>query len=137
MFMNVLFFLLPKSSVVYVEEDYSIRQTLEKMQFHHYSAVPLLSKNGKYIATISEGDLLWYLKDNRLDFEKTEKINICKVKPSREIKPISINNDMDSLINLISNQNFVPVNDDLGNFIGIVRRSSIINYLVEKIKKST
>ena len=116
--MNVLFFLLPKSSVVYVEEDYSIRQTLEKMQFHHYSAVPLLSKNGKYIATISEGDLLWYLKDNRLDFEKTEKINICKVKPSREIKPISINNDMDSLINLISNQNFVPVNDDLGNFIG-------------------
>lgn len=135
--MNVLFFLLPKSSVVYVEEDYSIRQTLEKMQFHHYSAVPLLSKNGKYIATISEGDLLWYLKDNRLDFEKTEKINICKVKPSREIKPISINNDMDSLINLISNQNFVPVNDDLGNFIGIVRRSSIINYLVEKIKKST
>ncbi len=135
--MNVLFFLLPKSSVVYVEEDYSIRQTLEKMQFHHYSAVPLLSKNGKYIATISEGDLLWYLKDNRLDFEKTEKINICKVKPSREIKPISINNDMDSLINLISNQNFVPVNDDLGNFIGIVRRSSIINYLVEKIKKTT
>lgn len=137
MFMNVLFFLLPKSSVVYVEEDYSIRQTLEKMQFHHYSAVPLLSKKGKYITTISEGDLLWYLKDNRLDFEKTEKINICKVKPSREIKPISINNDMDSLINLISNQNFVPVNDDLGNFIGIVRRSSIINYLVEKIKKST
>ncbi len=135
--MNVLFFLLPKSSVVYVEEDYSIRQTLEKMQFHHYSAVPLLSKKGKYITTISEGDLLWYLKDNRLDFEKTEKINICKVKPSREIKPISINNDMDSLINLISNQNFVPVNDDLGNFIGIVRRSSIINYLVEKIKKST
>lgn len=132
--MNILFFLLPKNSVIYVEEDYSIRQTLEKMQFHHYSAVPLLSKKGKYITTLSEGDLLWYIKDHKLNFDDLEKINIKKVKPSRIIKPVSINNNMDNLISLISNQNFVPVNDDLGNFIGIVRRSSVINYLVNKYK---
>lgn len=132
--MNVLFFLLPKGSVAYIEEDYSLRQTLEKMQYHHYSAVPLLSKSGKYIATISEGDLLYYIKDHQLDFDDLEKINIRNIKPDRDIKSISINNDMDSLISLITLQNFVPVNDDLGNFIGIVRRSSIINYLVSKTK---
>ncbi len=132
--MNVLFFLLPKGSVAYIEEDYSLRQTLEKMQFHHYSAVPLLSKTGKYIATISEGDLLYYIKDHQLNFDDLEKINIKNIKPDRDIKSISINNDMDSLISLITLQNFVPVNDDLGNFIGIVRRSSIINYLVGKVK---
>lgn len=132
--MNVLFFLLPKGSVAYIEEDYSLRQTLEKMQYHHYSAVPLLSKSGKYIATISEGDLLYYIKDHQLNFDDLEKINIKNIKPDRDIKSISINNDMDSLISLIALQNFVPVNDDLGNFIGIVRRSSIINYLVGKAK---
>ena len=132
--MNVLFFLLPKGSVAYIEEDYSLRQTLEKMQYHHYSAVPLLSKSGKYIATISEGDLLYYIKDHQLNFDDLEKINIKNIKPDRDIKSISINNDMDSLISLITLQNFVPVNDDLGNFIGIVRRSSIINYLVGKVK---
>ena len=104
------------------------------MQFHHYSAVPLLSKTGKYIATISEGDLLYYIKDHQLNFDDLEKINIKNIKPDRDIKSISINNDMDSLISLITLQNFVPVNDDLGNFIGIVRRSSIINYLVGKVK---
>lgn len=36
---------------------------------------------------------------------------------------------MSSLMVVASNQNFVPVLDDSKNFIGIIRRKSIINYL--------
>ena len=43
-------------------------------------------------------------------------------------KPVSINADMESLLNLAINQNFVPVTDDEGIFIGIIKRSDIINY---------
>ena len=32
--MNILFFLTPKNEVAYVDEDDSLRQVLEKMEYH-------------------------------------------------------------------------------------------------------
>lgn len=61
--MNILLFLTPKSKVEYVYDYFSIRQVLEKMSYHKYSAIPMLNKEGKYVGTITEGDLLWYIKD--------------------------------------------------------------------------
>ena len=56
--MNILFFLTPKKEVAYVEETDTLRQVLEKMEYHGYSAIPLLSEDGRYIGTVTEGDLL-------------------------------------------------------------------------------
>ena len=39
--MNILFFLTPKEDVSYLPEDYTLRQALEKMKYHGYSAVPI------------------------------------------------------------------------------------------------
>lgn len=60
--MNILFFLTPKSEVAYVEETDTLRQALEKMEHHGYAAVPLLSTEGKYLGTLTDGDVLWGLK---------------------------------------------------------------------------
>lgn len=57
--MNILFFLIPKSEVAYIFEDETLRQTLEKMEHRKYSCIPILTMDGKYLGTISEGDLLW------------------------------------------------------------------------------
>ena len=46
--MNILFFLTPKSEVAYIEDTYSLRQILEKMEVHKYSAIPILSESGGY-----------------------------------------------------------------------------------------
>ena len=56
--MNILFFLTPKSEVAYIFENETLRQTLEKMEHRKFSCIPLLSLDGKYTGTISEGDLL-------------------------------------------------------------------------------
>ena len=40
--MNILFFLTPKSDVAYISEDDTLRQALEKMEHHKYSAVPIV-----------------------------------------------------------------------------------------------
>ena len=61
--MNILFFLTPKSEVAYVEETDTLRQALEKMEHHGYAAVPLLSTEGKYLGTLTDGDVLWGLKE--------------------------------------------------------------------------
>ena len=46
--MNILFFLTPKEDVAHVDEDDTLRQVLEKMEHHGYTAIPLLSREGKY-----------------------------------------------------------------------------------------
>ena len=133
--MNILFFLTPKSEVAYLYDDYTIRQALEKMEYHRYSSIPIISKDGKYIGTITEGDLLWTLKnDFSLDLKSIEDICIDKVNRRKDNRPVSINADIEDLISKSMNQNFVPVIDDQDIFIGIIKRRDIIDYCYNKIK---
>lgn len=127
--MNVLFFLTPKSEVAYLYEDYSLRQTMEKMEHYRYSAVPVIDRNGCYIGTITEGDLLWYLKDHQLtNLHLAEDIPLSRVERRWYNEPVNINCEIEDLILTSMNQNFVPVIDDKKIFIGIIRRKDIIQY---------
>ncbi len=135
--MNILFFLTPKSEVAYIYEDYTIRQALEKMEYHKYSAIPIISNEGKYIGTITEGDLLWSLKNEfSLDFKSIEEISIMDVKRRMDNSPVSINANIEGLISKSMNQNFVPVIDDQEIFIGIIKRRDIIGYCYDKLKEA-
>ncbi|MDO4292139.1 MAG: CBS domain-containing protein [Eubacteriales bacterium] len=129
--MNILFFLTPKSEVAYVREDDTLRQALEKMEHHGYAAVPLLSVDGKYIGTITDGDVLWGLKN--MDFpslHEMEDISVMEVRRSRDNKPVHVDVGMEGLLEKVSVQNFVPVIDDEKVFIGIVTRRDIIHHLM-------
>jgi len=132
--MNILFFLTPKSEVAYIYEDYTMRQTLEKMEYHRYSSIPIISKEGKYVGTLTEGDLLWSLKnDFSLDLKSIEEVPITSVKRHRDNTPVSVDANIEDLISKSMNQNFVPVIDDDNTFIGIIKRRDIINYCYNKI----
>ncbi len=134
--MNVLFFLTPKSQIKYVDSSMSIRQVLEVIEHYRFTTIPLLSKDGKFIGTITEGDLLFYVKDHPFkSISEFNNVNILEVKRHRDYLPINSNHDMVDLIVTAVNENFVPVLDDLGYFIGIVTRKSIINYLYLENKK--
>lgn len=127
--MNIAFFLTPKSEVIYESIGSSMRQVLERMEYHRYTAVPIIDEKGRYVGTITEGDLLWKLKNTpELNIKDTSSIKVSKIERRTINKPVSINADMESLLNLAINQNFVPVTDDEGIFIGIIKRSDIINY---------
>ena len=134
--MNILFFLTPKSEVAYVDENDSLRQVLEKMEHHGYAAVPLLSSGGKYIGTITEGDVLWKLKKEGFpELHEMEDISVMEMIRNRDNKPVHINVDMEGLMERIMKQNFVPVVDDDKVFIGIVTRKDAIQYLIDELKK--
>lgn len=128
--MNIAFFLLPKSEVATVTLGSTLRQTLERMEFHRFTAVPIIGKDGSYVGTVTEGDLLWYMKNSegKVNFENASKFLLKDVPLRLDIKPVSIDANMEDLINLAKVQNFVPVVDDRDHFIGIVRRSQIIEY---------
>ncbi|HID7771425.1 TPA: CBS domain-containing protein, partial [Clostridioides difficile] len=117
--MNILFFLTPKSEVAYIYEDYTIRQALEKMEYHKYSAIPIISKDGKYVGTITEGDFLWTLKnDLNLDLKGLEDVPVTDINRKMDNSPVSINADIEDLVIKSLNQNFIPVIDDQDTFIG-------------------
>ncbi|MGI6449329.1 MAG: CBS domain-containing protein [Desulfitobacteriia bacterium] len=127
--MNIAFFLIPKKDVVFLKDNSTMRQALERMEFHGYSAVPLVDSKGHYAGTLTEGDLLWKLKNTPdLTFNNTEKIPLTEIVQRTQNNPVSINARINDLISRAIHQNFVPVIDDQGVFIGIVRRREIIEY---------
>lgn len=134
--MNIAFFLTPKNEVICESTEASMRQVMEKMEYHGYTTIPLIDKNGRYVGTLTEGDLLWKLKNTpELNFKNTEIVKVNDIETRVKHKSVSINSDINEIINLSVNQNFVPVVDDDGIFIGIIKRSDIINYCYDEIVK--
>lgn len=131
--MNILFFLTPKSEVAYIYKEDSIRQALEKMEYHKYSAVPVLTRDGAYVGTITEGDLLWGIKNQyQLNLKAAEGISVTTLSRRMDYLPVTVKSKMEDLIDRALNQNFVPVMDDRGLFIGIITRKDIIKYYYKK-----
>ena len=135
--MNILFFLKPKGECVYVYEDDPFRQVLEVMEKHRYSSIPMISRTtGAYKGTITEGDLLWYVKNHcDLNLHNAEDIRIKEIKRHRDNQPVSAGAKMEDLISKVVQQNFVPVIDGQKCFIGIIKRKNVIEYLSEKTEK--
>ena len=128
--MNIAYFLLPKSRTAYLYDDYTVR--------HGYAAIPVISREGKYMGTVSEGDFLWCLlsEEGGRHFTRSlkdlEKLRVRDLLCEDNAPPVGITVSMEELLTSAMNQNFVPVVDDLENFIGIVTRKDIIRYFAEQ-----
>lgn len=131
---NILMLLTPKSKVEYAMDDFTVRQLLEKMNYHHYTAVPVLNEEGKYVGTITEGDILWHIK-NQCDYnlQKAESESIMSIERHHLVISVHSTEPFETLIQLATSQNFVPVLDDSDIFIGIITRGDIINYCKEQL----
>ena len=131
---KILYFLTPKAMCAYVYEDYTIRQALEKLEVTKYNTVPILSRHGEYRGTLTEGDLLWALKNVcYMDMRQAEARRIAEISRQRDYIPVRVTTDMHELVRRATNQNFVPVVDDKEAFIGIVTRGSIIKYCAKEM----
>ena len=134
--MNILFFLKPKSEVAYIYDYHTLRQAMEIMEYHKYSSVPMITKDGKYAGTITEGDLLWGLKGlDLLNLKEAETVPVTRIKRRMDYRPVRADANIEDLIGRAMEQNFIPVVDDQGNFIGIITRKDIIGFCYEKIQE--
>ncbi|MGN0362996.1 MAG: CBS domain-containing protein [Bilifractor sp.] len=134
--MNILFFITPKAECAYINAEASLRQALEKMEYHKYTAIPLLDGRGRYVGTLTEGDLLRVIKEKYdLSLHDAEDIRIASIPRRWRMDPVNINCDIEDLVQISMKQNFVPVVDDENVFIGIITRKAVIQYFYEKFKK--
>ena len=89
--MNILFFLSPKQDLMYVYDDFTLRQTLEKWENNRYASIPVLNRQGKYVGTLTEGDILWGLKKfHGLDLEAAEDVPISAFPHKRDYKAVTV-----------------------------------------------
>ena len=134
--MNILFFLTPKALCSYIEAGSTLRQAMERMENSGYTALPVLDKDGGYCGVLTEGDLLWGMKTlNVPDLKTSEGISIMAVPRRATYKAVHANSNMEDLLDKAINQNYVPVVDDQGYFIGIITRKDIIKYCYKELKK--
>ena len=115
-------------------DDFTIRQALEKMEVAGYAAIPILNRRGEYRGTLTEGDLLWAMKNMCYrDMRQAEARRIMEIPRRKDNVPVRITASMQDLIERASHQNFVPVVDDYGAFIGLITRKAIIKYCQDKL----
>ena len=131
--MNILFLLKPKVEIAYIYDHSTLRQGLEKMKFHGYTALPVISDSGLYVGTVSEGDFLWHIiESGKGAMQKQEEYTVSEIIRKGWNPAVKVTATMDELLLRVMDQNFVPVTDDRGTFIGIITRRDIIKYFYDK-----
>lgn len=134
--MNVLFFLTPKSEITYMYQDDKVQKMMEILDSQGYTAIPMIDRQGHYIGTLTEGDILRLVRDKKeLNYDCIEQITVGSVPIKRKVRPVCGSADMADLIKISLEQNFVPVVDDHNIFIGIITRRDIIHVCYAKAKK--
>lgn len=125
---NIFFFLKPKEQTSFFFSNLSIQDGLDYLRQHSFTIMPVITPEGHYIGSISEGDFLWYsLSHNAPYVQDTLKHLVRK----DFIPACNINVDTETLFAQSLKQNYVPIVDDRNIFIGLVTRQSILKYLME------
>ena len=65
-------------------------------------------------------------------YRSAEDHSISEITARREVHPVRVDTRIEDLVLVAADQNFVPVIDDKNAFIGIVTRSSILKYCLDR-----
>lgn len=124
---NIIMLLTPKKQVTVLEDTMTIGEAIQIMNVARYTSVPLLDKDGLYVGTLTEGDLLMSLLASgpRSSWGNMKLKNVSRL---RDNDAVRIDAPINSVFETLVNQNFIPIVDDRGMFIGIVTRKDLINY---------
>lgn len=96
---NIIFLLTAKASVAFLNTRCTLRQGLEKMRCHGYTALPVIAKDGTYVGTVSEGDFLWHmLGENMYSMKSQEGYLISDILRKGWNPAVKIDATMDELL---------------------------------------
>ncbi len=135
--MNIAKIMTPKYNTACLQDTSSVRQGLELMNRHGYTAIPVLNSEGKYIGSVTEGDFLRHITGvGTTELKEHEKYLVGDIFRPTFCPALDIHASEQQVIDAVLEQNYVPIVDDRGCLCGIVTRRSVILYLAEKLHPS-
>lgn len=132
--MNIMFFLTHKSELVLLYDDMTVAQGMEIFCNTSYTAVPVLTREGRYLGTLTEGDFLHAIM-KRGSFREIKDNSIAQIARHITNKPVRAEAQVWDLVETVLNQNFVPVIDDRDFFVGIVTRKKVLDYCLSHLEE--
>lgn len=135
--MNIAAMMIPKISTVFLHETDTLRQGLERLTVHAYTAVPVLNEQEQYIGSVTEGDFLrCLLKIQTTERKALEQYRIASLVRRDFCPPLSIDAELGQVVSAALNQNFVPIVDSRKVLCGILTRRILIGYLAKTYEKA-
>ncbi len=129
---NIAQIMLPKISTVHICESDTVRQGMEVFLRYGYTAIPVVSKDGKYLGSVTEGDFWRHMcRIGTTDKKEQETYRIRDIFRPDFCEPLPIETDVQSVIDVALKQNFIPIVDGRGYLCGIVTRQILIKYLAK------
>ncbi len=127
--MNIARLLKPKSTVTFLRDHHTLQEGLNTLQTYHFTALPVIDKDGFYVGTVSEGDFLWRLtREFPYDTMLLQQVLVGELIRPTFNPAVTISTSMEELLQRTTEQNFVPVVDARGAFVGIVTRGDVLKY---------
>ena len=135
--MNILFFLTPKTELDLVYEEDTLGKALERIEKHQFSSIPMINeKTGRYVGTLSEGDILREIsKHDASSVKLLSSRPVTSIRRKDNFRSVRIDSNIEELFSYAKEQNFVPVVDDTDVLIGIVTRSVILEFFYGVVDK--
>lgn len=131
--MNIAQLLTPKVCTTFLHDTNTVRQGLETLLRHGYTALPVLDEEENYLGSVSEGDILQYMMARgTTSLKKMERALIMEIYRADRYKPLNIRATEQEITGAMMQQNFVPIVDDRGCFCGIVTRSTFMEVLAQE-----
>ena len=125
--MNIAKLMIPKVYTIILHENNTIRQGLEVLSRCHYTAIPVLDSEERYVGSVSEGDFLQHiLKTGTTNMKEQEAYRIKDILRRDFCPALNIDAPFDTVIQAALRQNFVPVVDGRNTLCGIVTRQNLI-----------
>ncbi len=128
--MNVALLLTPISLVDTIAAKAFVADAFVDFTAHGYTAVPLVDHKGRYVGTLTEGDLLRLLQAD--PDAKLGKLRVDEVPLRVENKAVDVLATLPEVLERANEQNFVPVVDSRGVLMGIVTRRTVLDHLRAK-----
>jgi len=131
---NIAKVMIPKPLTRVLHEADTVRQALETMENHGFTAIPVLDEEERYIGCVTEGDFLRHiLRIGDTDKKAHEQFHVGELVRKDFCEAIDIAAPTEDVVRTILNQNFVPVVDDRNVLCGILTRKGVIQELADGV----
>ncbi|MCU9534209.1 cyclic-di-AMP-binding protein CbpB [Streptococcus sp. CSL10205-OR2] len=118
-------YLTPAKDLAIFIDTHNTDHVMLVLASNGFSRVPVITKDRKYVGTISVSDIIKYQSEHQLDVDELARLDISNM-VNKRIKTISISANLTDIMHELVDSSFLPVVTDDQTFMGIITRKSIL-----------